>query len=115
MRRLFGAALCVAAMIGCAEETATVGPDAATNADAGAATTGDNTATTSGGAATDSEATTDSEVVSDTAEKVVVIDVRTKAEFDSGHVEGALHIPHDEIADRIAEHVPDKTHKIAMY
>ncbi len=32
-----------------------------------------------------------------------VIDVRTKAEFDSGHLEGSIHIPLDQIEARINE------------
>ena len=32
-----------------------------------------------------------------------VIDVRSRAEFETGHVPGAVNIPHDELADRIDE------------
>ena len=37
---------------------------------------------------------------------LVILDVRTKGEFDAGHAEGALHIPVDELADRVQE-VPE--------
>lgn len=37
------------------------------------------------------------------ASGAVVIDVRTPAEFASGHVPGARNIPHDEIEKRLAE------------
>jgi len=37
------------------------------------------------------------------ARGVAVIDVRTPAEFASGHVPGARNIPHDEIEKRLAE------------
>lgn len=33
----------------------------------------------------------------------IVLDVRTQAEFDEGHVDIATLIPHDQLADRIAE------------
>ena len=35
--------------------------------------------------------------------KDVVIDVRTPQEFQSGHIEGALYLPHDSIAQDIAK------------
>jgi rhodanese-related sulfurtransferase len=40
---------------------------------------------------------------------VVVVDVRTKGEFDAGHVPGALNVPFDEIAARAAELGPPST------
>ena len=46
---------------------------------------------------------------------VIVIDVRTKEEWDAGHVESAVHIPHTEIADRIDEVTLDKDAKIVLY
>ena len=33
----------------------------------------------------------------------VLVDVRSKKEFDAGHITGALHIPHDKLADRKVE------------
>jgi phage shock protein E len=44
-----------------------------------------------------------------------VIDVRTQAEWDSGHVEQAIHIPHGEIANRINEVTSDKNAEIVVY
>ena len=44
-----------------------------------------------------------------------VIDVRSQKEWDSGHIEQAVHIPHTEIADRIAEVTDDKNAKIVLY
>jgi rhodanese-related sulfurtransferase len=38
-----------------------------------------------------------------------VVDVRTAAEFASGHVPGALHIPYDEIPRRASEIGPPST------
>lgn len=49
------------------------------------------------------------------AEETIVIDVRSKSEWDSGHVERAFHIPHTEIAERISEVTSDKDAKIVLY
>jgi rhodanese-related sulfurtransferase len=38
---------------------------------------------------------------------VVVLDVRPAAEYQSGHITGALSMPADELADRLEELVPD--------
>lgn len=43
----------------------------------------------------------------------VVVDVRTAAEFESGHIPGAVNIPFDEVASRIRE--VDAPHGVAMY
>ena len=45
----------------------------------------------------------------------VVIDVRSKSEWDSGHVEGAILIPHTEIGQKIGEYVKDKDTPINLY
>jgi rhodanese-related sulfurtransferase len=36
-------------------------------------------------------------------DEAVVVDVRSAAEFESGHIHGALSIPHQKLASRIAE------------
>ena len=45
----------------------------------------------------------------------VWIDVRSQAEYDSGHVSGALLMPHTEIASMITAAVPDKNAEIHLY
>ena len=45
----------------------------------------------------------------------VVIDVRTKKEFDQGHLKNAVNIPHTEIKEKIKSHVVDKNRKIIVY
>ena len=37
------------------------------------------------------------------AEGATLLDVRTAREYRAGHIEGAQHLPHDEIANRLAE------------
>lgn len=43
------------------------------------------------------------------------IDVRTSDEFNSGHIEGAAHIPYEEIAARISAVTIDKNARIHLY
>lgn len=45
-------------------------------------------------------------------ENVIMIDVRTKVEYDSGHIKGAINIPDTEIANTINY---DKNKTIAVY
>jgi phage shock protein E len=48
-------------------------------------------------------------------EGALLVDVRSQAEFDAGHLEGALHIPHDEITARAAELGDDMNRAIVVY
>ncbi len=43
----------------------------------------------------------------------VVIDVRTPEEYTSGHIPGAVNVPFDQVAQRIAE--IDAPHGVALY
>lgn len=44
-----------------------------------------------------------------------VIDVRTEAEWQAGHIEGAILIPYDQIKARIGTVTQDKSAPIALY
>lgn len=44
-----------------------------------------------------------------------IIDVRTKKEYDAGHIDNALNIPYTKIKEEIKEHVKDKKTKILLY
>ena len=60
----------------------------------------------SGCAQADTPAVTDisqEEFLSSPPEGALILDVRTEAEFGSGHVPGAVNIPHDELASRLSE------------
>lgn len=46
---------------------------------------------------------------------VIILDVRTQAEFDAGHIAGALLLPDTEVADKAADLLPDKTATILVY
>ena len=43
------------------------------------------------------------EVVSAEPGEMLILDVRNPLEFDTGHVPGAINIPHDQVATRLAE------------
>lgn len=45
----------------------------------------------------------------------ILLDVRTKEEFDQGHLKRAINLPHTEIETRIADHVTNKQEKIIVY
>ena len=53
--------------------------------------------------------------IMDTKTGFVIIDARTQAEFDEGHIEGAVLIPEYEITDRAEEEIPDKDTLILVY
>ena len=46
---------------------------------------------------------------------VLIIDVRTEAEWDSGYLENAIHIPVDTIEKNITLTEPDKSKEIYLY
>ncbi len=46
---------------------------------------------------------------------VVILDVRTKEEFDAGHIKGAVLLPDAEVADKAAELLRDKDAPILIY
>lgn len=45
----------------------------------------------------------------------LLVDVRTQQEFDQGHLENAILIPHDQIAARASELGTDKHRAIVLY
>lgn len=49
------------------------------------------------------------------AETAIWIDVRTAEEYNAGHLQGAVHIPHEQIADKIAAVTADKNAVIYLY
>ena len=46
---------------------------------------------------------------------VTIIDVRSKQEYDEGHIDGAILIPEYEIKEKIEEIVKNKEEKILVY
>lgn len=45
----------------------------------------------------------------------LLLDVRSDAEFAEGHLDGAAHVPHDQIAGRLGEVGDDKSRPIVTY
>ncbi|MHB8829007.1 MAG: rhodanese-like domain-containing protein [Syntrophales bacterium] len=47
--------------------------------------------------------------------KPLIIDVRTEAEWNNGHIEGAILIPYELIGEKIGTVVKDKSSRIYIY
>ncbi|RRD88684.1 rhodanese-like domain-containing protein [Conchiformibius steedae] len=47
--------------------------------------------------------------------QVLLIDVRSPEEFAAGHLDGAINIPHEQIAEQIARFTQDKNAEIQLY
>lgn len=45
----------------------------------------------------------------------VILDVRTPGEYLSGHIKGALNVPHDELERRLGEIPGDRSSEIVVY
>ena len=53
--------------------------------------------------------------IMDTEEGYIILDVRTREEYDEGHIPGAIVISHDEIAERAEGMLPDKDQLLLVY
>jgi len=53
--------------------------------------------------------------IMDNQEGYVILDTRTQAEFDEGHIPGAILIPHDEITEKAEAVLTDKNQLILVY
>ena len=51
----------------------------------------------------------------DKGEKLIIVDVRTKEEYDSGHIANSLLIPYDEIEKKAPALLTDKNATIIVY
>jgi phage shock protein E len=49
------------------------------------------------------------------ARGALLVDVRTPQEFSTGHVEGAINIPHTDVEQRLAEFGEDRAREIVLY
>jgi len=48
-------------------------------------------------------------------QEVIYLDVRSTVEWLTGHVKGAVHIPHDEVAQKVASVIPDRSVPVIVY
>ena len=53
--------------------------------------------------------------IMDTQEGYIILDVRSREEYDQGHIPGAIVIPHTEVEDRAEDELPDKDRLILVY
>ena len=53
--------------------------------------------------------------IMDTTNGYILLDTRTREEYDQSHIPGALLIPHTEIAQRAEAELPDKDQVILVY
>ena len=51
----------------------------------------------------------------DSGQDVIIMDVRTQAEYDEGHIPGALLLPNESIGTQEIEDLPDKEQTILVY
>lgn len=49
------------------------------------------------------------------SQEVVVMDVRTRAEYDGGHIENAVLVPNESIGSEMPETLPDKEATLLIY
>ena len=57
----------------------------------------------------------EAKAIMDSESGYIIIDARTREEYDGGHIPGAILIPYDEIADRAEKDLPDKDQLILVY
>lgn len=53
--------------------------------------------------------------IMDTETGYLILDVRTREEYDSGHIKDAVCLPNEEILKEETELLPDKSQKILVY
>lgn len=57
----------------------------------------------------------DAKKIIDSQEDYVILDVRTKAEYDASHIENATLLPLDEIEEKVTDVLPDKNQQLLVY
>ena len=53
--------------------------------------------------------------IMESREGYIILDVRTQAEYDEGHIPGAIQISHDEITEKAEDVLTDKEQLILVY
>ena len=57
----------------------------------------------------------EAKAIMDTEEGYVILDTRTREEYNQGHIPGAIQISHDEITEKAEEVLTDKDQLILVY
>ena len=111
-RRTFLIAASLTSIVSLAGLTGCFGAPAGSNGNGN----GNNATTGSGSSASyqQVDAETAKELM-DTEDDYVILDARTQAEYDEGHIPGAILIPHDTVATAAEDALPDKDQLILVY
>lgn len=51
----------------------------------------------------------------DNDNSIIILDVRTLEEYNTGHISGAILIPHNEIGETVEDIIPDHSSTILLY
>ena len=57
----------------------------------------------------------DAKIMMDLSQDVIILDVRTQEEYDSGHIDGALLLPDTDINEKAEDLLSDKSATILVY
>ncbi len=115
-RRTFLIAASLASIVSLAGLTGCFGAAAGSNGNGNGNGNGSNATTSSGSSASyqQVDAETAKELM-DTEDDYVILDARTQAEYDEGHIPGAILIPHDTVTTAAEDALPDKNQLILVY
>ena len=58
---------------------------------------------------------TDAKKIMDQEDDYVILDVRTKSEYEASHIENAMLLPLDEISEKATDVLPDKNQLLLVY
>ncbi len=113
MRTLFSLMAVTCLITGCANDQPTT---EMAGTDTGTSSAAPDSTSESVEASAETSKTASEETSAESGESTpLVIDVRTQAEWDEGHLEIARHIPLDQITERIGDVAPDKDQKIYLH
>lgn len=108
-RRTFLIAASLASIVSLVGLTGCFSADAGSN---GSNATNDSSSNSSSYQQVDAESAKE---LMDTEGDYVILDARTQAEYDEGHIPGAILIPHDTVATAAEDALPDKDQLILVY
>ncbi|NLB44789.1 MAG: rhodanese-like domain-containing protein, partial [Clostridiaceae bacterium] len=112
---LVAAALVLASCAQAASPTSTEATTTKNTTAATAATTTNTTTTTTTAATVQLVDADEALAILDNKPDALLIDVRTEAEFKSGHIEGALLLPIDQLQAKLSELPKDKATPLVVY
>lgn len=115
-RRTFLIAASFASIVSLAGLTGCLGAAAGSNGNGNGNGNGSNATNDSSNSSSyqQDDAETAKEIM-DTKDDYVILDARTQAEYDEGHIPGAILIPHDTVATAAEDALPDKGQLILVY